>query len=127
MKILVISLPDSQNRRAAVTDKLAAKQIPFEFLDAVNGKTDQHPYFKNYNENKFLINRRRKAALGELGCYVSHLLAWEKCLALNEAVVVLEDDFELTDNFLDGLAFTKQFLDKVAFIRLEPMESRLCN
>jgi len=38
--------------------------------------------------------------------------------------VVLEDDFELTDNFLAGLAFAKQFLAKVAFVRLEPMESR---
>jgi glycosyl transferase family 25 len=123
MKILVISLASSYNRRAKVIEKLANKNIEFEFLDAVDGRTDKHPYLNNYNEKAFLVHRRRKAALGELGCYVSHLLAWEKCLALNEAIVVLEDDFELTDNFIEGFQFAEQFIDKVSFIRLEPLES----
>ncbi len=123
MKVFVISLPSSYERRATVIEKLANKKIEFEFLDAVDGRYDKHPYLNNYNEKAFLIHRRRKAAAGELGCYVSHLLAWEKCLALNEAIVVLEDDFELTDNFVDGIKFAEQFIDKVSFIRLEPLES----
>lgn len=124
MKILVISLPRSLERRAQVKKKLDERHIPFEFLDAVDGSSDHHPYLTNHDVETFLLNRRRKAAPGELGCYVSHLLAWEKCLALNESVVVLEDDFELRDNFIDGLAFAENFLDRVSFVRLEPMESR---
>ena len=125
MKIVVISLPKSQNRRSKLEVELGRKNIAFEFLDAVDGKTDHHPYLQNYNEKKFLLHCRRKAAPGELGCYVSHLLAWEKCIALNEPIVVLEDDFELTDNFTEGLVFLEQFLDKVPFIRLEKLESGL--
>lgn len=123
MKIVVISLSSSQDRRAKVVEKLAGKSIDFEFLDAVDGRNGDHPYLKNYNEKAFLVNRRRKAAPGELGCYVSHLLAWEKCVDLNEAIVVLEDDFELANDFVEGLKFVGQFVDKVAFIRLEPLES----
>jgi glycosyl transferase, family 25 len=123
VKILVISLPTSQDRRKKVVEKLGSKNIEFEFLDAIDGRTDDHPYLKNYNEKLFLLNRRRKVAPGELGCYVSHLLAWEKCVALNMPVIVLEDDFELTEGFVDGLQFVEKFTDAVGFIRLEPVES----
>jgi glycosyl transferase family 25 len=125
MQIFVISLTSSQDRRAKVLEKLGSQHIEFEFLDAVDGRINDHPYLKNYNEQAFLTNRRRKAAAGELGCYVSHLLAWEKCLALNEAIVVLEDDFELKDNFAKGLKFVEPFINQVSFIRLEPLESTL--
>lgn len=125
MKIIVISLASSHDRRSKVVEKLAGKNIAFEFLDAVNGKTGNHPYLKNYNEKKFLLYCRRKAAPGEIGCYVTHLLAWEKCIELNEPIVVLEDDFEISDDFLEGLKFVEQFLDKVSYIRLEQMESDL--
>jgi glycosyl transferase, family 25 len=123
IKIFVISLPNSLDRRAKVIEKLSSKNISFEFLDAVDGRIDNHPYLKNYNENSYLLNRNRKAAPGELGCYVSHLLAWEKCVQLNEPIVVLEDDFELTEDFVEGLLFVEQYLDKVSFIRLEKLKS----
>ena len=124
MKVVVISLASSAERRASVKRKLGDKGIAFEFLDAVDGRVSKHPYLSNYDEQCFMINRRRKAAPGELGCYVSHLLAWEKCIALNEPIVVLEDDFELTDNFKTGIAYVEQYVDKVAFVRLEPLEKR---
>ncbi|MEQ1560459.1 MAG: glycosyltransferase family 25 protein [Methyloglobulus sp.] len=124
MKIVVISLPSSLERRAKAIEKLSALDLEFEFLDAIDGRTDEHPYFKNYNETAFLANRRRKAAPGELGCYVSHLLAWEKCIDLNQPIVVLEDDFEFTDGFSEGLKFVGQIVDKVSFVRLEPLESK---
>ena len=124
MKVFVISLASSVERRASVSKKLGDKGIAFEFLDAVDGRVSNHPYLKNYDEQCFLVNRRRKAAPGELGCYVSHLLAWEKSVELNEPIVVLEDDFELTDNFKAGIAYIEQYVDKLAFVRLEPLEKR---
>lgn len=125
MKIFVLSLISSPDRRSTVLKKLGSRGIEFEFLDAVDGRTSDHPYLKNYDEKSFLINRRRIAAPGELGCYVSHLLAWEKCVTLDEPIVVLEDDFELTDQFEKGMNFLEKFVDKVAFIRLEPLEKRI--
>ena len=121
MKIVVISLPTSQDRRAKVTQLLGDKSIEFEFLDAVDGRTGNHPYLNDYKEKTYLLNRCRKAAPGELGCYVSHILAWEKCVALNEPIVILEDDFELTEDFVAGLKFVEQYTDRVTFIRLENM------
>ncbi len=122
MKILVISLPKSTERRARAAQKLGERQLPFEFIDAVDGRVDKHPYLQHYDEASFLVHRRRRAAPGELGCYVSHLLAWERCIALNEPVVVLEDDFELTPDFEGGVEYVGQFADRVSFVRLEPLE-----
>ncbi|PWF42088.1 glycosyltransferase family 25 protein [Massilia glaciei] len=124
MRIFVLSLPSSSERRSRASAKLAREGIPFEFIDAVDGRTGQHPYLSNYDEKAFLINRRRKAAPGELGCYVSHVLAWEKCVEIDEAVVVLEDDFEITEQFAAGLKFIEPYVDRVSFVRLEPLESR---
>lgn len=124
MKVFVISLASSLDRRERVSTKLGERKIAFEFIDACDGRLGLHPYLKNYDEKSFVVNRRRKAAPGELGCYVSHLLAWEKCVELNEPIVVMEDDFELTGDFEAGIAYLEQFTDKVAFVRLEPLEKQ---
>lgn len=124
MKVFVISLASSGDRRARVTHKLGERKIAFEFLDACDGRLGLHPYLKNYDEKSFITHRRRKAAPGELGCYVSHLLAWEKCVEINEPIVVMEDDFELTGDFEAGIAYLEKLAEKVAFVRLEPLEKQ---
>ena len=40
---------------------------------------------------------------GELGCFASHYLLWEKCLELNEPIVVIEDDAQLEECFDDSM------------------------
>lgn len=124
MKVFVISLATSLDRRERVANKLGERKIEFQFIDACDGRLGLHPYLKNYDEKSFVVNRRRKAAPGELGCYVSHLLAWEKCVELNEPIVVMEDDFELTGDFEAGVAYLEKFVDKLAFVRLEPLEKQ---
>ena len=51
---------------------------------------------------------------GEVGCFLSHWRIWEKCIARNEKVLVLEDDARLTDDFnfeeIDQLSDTYDFL-----------------
>jgi glycosyl transferase family 25 len=124
MKVFVISLATSVDRRASVSRKLGDRNIAFQFIDACDGRLGLHPYLKNYDEKSFVVNRRRKAAPGELGCYVSHLLAWEKCVELNEPIVVVEDDFEMTAEFEAGLRYLEKLADKLAFVRLEPLEKQ---
>ncbi|TSA38983.1 MAG: hypothetical protein D4R63_10200 [Methylococcaceae bacterium] len=123
LKIVVLSLTSSLTRRQQVMDKFALLNVKFEFLNAIDGRTDTHPYLQNYNEQAFLRHRRRKAVPGELGCYVSHLLAWEQCLAINQPLLVLEDDFELTSDFIAGIKVLEALAANVGYVRLEPLES----
>ncbi|RUT67649.1 beta-1,4-galactosyltransferase, partial [Flavobacterium cupreum] len=41
MRIFVLSLPSSSERRSRASAKLAREGIPFEFIDAVDGRTGQ--------------------------------------------------------------------------------------
>ena len=36
---------------------------------------------------------------GEVGCFLSHWRLWEKCIELNEPILILEDDAVCTDRF----------------------------
>jgi len=36
---------------------------------------------------------------GVIGCFYSHLLLWQKCLALNEPIMIFEDDIKLYRNY----------------------------
>ncbi len=40
---------------------------------------------------------------GELACYASHYLLWQKCIELNEPIVILEDDICFNPNFDEGI------------------------
>ena len=34
---------------------------------------------------------------GEIGCYLSHVELWKKCVELNEPIAVIEDDMKFTE------------------------------
>jgi glycosyl transferase family 25 len=119
MKVFVISLKNSLHRRDAVEKELKSQSIDFEFIDAVDGRAGLHPLLSRFNEKKFIAHRGRTAEPGELGCYASHMLAWEKVLDLNEPCVILEDDFILSKEFIRGIAICENWTDNRTFIRLE--------
>ncbi|MCW8845725.1 MAG: glycosyltransferase family 25 protein [Gammaproteobacteria bacterium] len=119
MKILVISLPESAERRQSATGKLTTLGLSFEFIDGINGSTSRDPLLKRYREREFILNYGRPALPGELGCYASHYLAWQRCIELGEPVLVLEDDFKPLENFMDALALCEQHINAQGYIRLE--------
>jgi glycosyl transferase family 25 len=119
MKVLVISLPASTDRRRSATEQLAALGLPFEFIDGIDGRTSQDPLLQRYQEREFILNYGRPALPGELGCYASHYLAWQRCIELGEPVLVLEDDFKPLEGFLDALAVCDEHISRRGYIRLE--------
>lgn len=77
-KIIVISLKNS-SRRSIISKRLLGLGLEFEFLDATYGKTlpqeildsvDYEFYSKHYLSPKPLT-------LGEIGCAISHIRAYE--------------------------------------------------
>ncbi len=121
MKIFVISLKRSPERRAEIKRQLDALNVEFEFFDAIDGRAEPpHSLFKNYSYFKRLwFTSGRMPSKGELGVYASHYLLWEKCLKLNEPIMVLEDDAVIQNIFP---SFISHIFDKVkeyGFLRLE--------
>lgn len=125
MKIFVISLKNSTARREVVEREFRAQSLDFEFIDGVDGRIEKDKLLKHFNENKFVAHRGRTVEPGELGCYASHMLAWEKAVELNEPCVVLEDDFILSKQFINSIKICEQWIENRTFIRLEPWKTKL--
>lgn len=96
--IFVISLLTAQKRRAFMKAQLNAQGIAFEFFDAVHGASNpDHPLFSKYDDKERLRRRGPGTSLnaGQLGCFASHYLLWEHCVASGKPIIVLEDDVQL--------------------------------
>lgn len=116
--IFVISLAAVTERRDFMEQQLANQKIPFEFFDAIDGRSNEHPLFKKYNKEKRLKQKGNELARGELGCFASHYLLWEKCVALNTPIIVIEDDAVIFDNFMSFYNDIEFFSKNSLYLRL---------
>lgn len=119
MKIHVISMLRSQERRQRMSEQMASHGIDFEFFDAVDGQYD-HPLFGDYDYKKCLwLTSGKMPTRGEIGCYASHYMLWIKCLENNESIIVLEDDCIILDTFKKHFKDIGALVNKYGFIRLQ--------
>lgn len=119
LKVLIISLPGAEDRRARMRRQLDPLGFDYAFFDAVDGRGLDVPAHRAYDA-------RRRRAFGrdmagcELGCLLSHRAVYERMLAERlDPVLVLEDDAVLADDFkavLAALLDTTQSYDLVRFI-----------
>ncbi|CAM2826484.1 glycosyltransferase family 25 protein [Vibrio neptunius] len=122
MKIFVISLKRSPERRDYIKKQLDQLDIDFEFFDAVDGRAEPpHKLFENYNYFKRLwLTSGRMPSKGELGVYGSHYLLWKKSIELDEPIIVFEDDAAILPSFPSSLKVVDEKVEHYGFLRLEP-------
>lgn len=119
MDCYVISLPDAGERRSRSEQRLNNAGINFCFFDAYKPRNGYEDFFKSYNEREFQINTGRKVTKGEIGCYASHKALWELCVKRNKPIMIMEDDFFLTDDFSDAYKAAADSVNSYGFIRLQ--------
>jgi glycosyl transferase family 25 len=124
VQIFVINLKARKDRRDNVTAQLSATGLHYEFFPAVEGTGQLHRYFRGENRLQFLLETGHFAAPAEINCYASHLSLWKQCVALNQPIVILEDDLQVTPDFRRMLACAGELIMDHGFIRLEPMGTR---
>ena len=88
MKKLVISLLRRPDRKVEFQKNGLSN---FEYIEAVDG--DQE-LFRDIKARPYWIDpfQHRKLQHNEVACMQSHMKAWQRCVDLNEPVIVLEDD-----------------------------------
>ena len=99
-KVFVISLRRATERREHISKQMQEQNIPFEFIDAVDGRTLTE-------EQKSLADLALAEELlghtlvpGEIGCALSHIGVYEKMVTENIAsCIILEDDMNFDSQF----------------------------
>ncbi|WP_111655591.1 glycosyltransferase family 25 protein [Isoalcanivorax indicus] len=119
MKTYVISLADSLERRRAAAEQLSQAGVNFEFFDALRCDIRQLVYFSRYDEREYVLNCGRPAAMGEVGCYASHKMLWQRCVDDDEPVMIMEDDFLLADHFHEAACHAERLVHEYGYIRLQ--------
>ena len=118
MKIFVISLQSSHDRREHIRRQLDPLGLDYAFFDAIEGAIGYH-FFDPYDEDQFLLNTGRRVIDGEVGCYASHLALWKRCLEMNQPILIMEDDATLQEHFRAALYETNRLIMQYGFIRLQ--------
>lgn len=100
--VIVISLARSISRRNKFIPLLKQSGLAWEILDAVDG-LELRSTPPEYHEDKVTRLQGFPLSASEIGCFLSHRLAWAKCVEKNEVVLVLEDDFSFAPHFQDSV------------------------
>ena len=117
LPLYVINLPASVDRRASIQRQAAALGIEITLWDAVNG-SESHPLFAKVDEKRRMACKGRPFRPGEIGCWASHYLLWQKCVDSGRPMVVFEDDIAIDPRFLDVLRDLPSLPDSVGYFRL---------
>ncbi|WP_344963445.1 glycosyltransferase family 25 protein [Oceanisphaera sediminis] len=120
MPVFVISLKRSQERRDYIASQLQAQGIDFSFFDAIDGSDKSNPLLKRYNYTKRLwLTSGKMPTNGEIGCYASHYSLWQKCVDMNQPLVVVEDDAKICPNAEQTLKMVAEKIEQYGCLRLE--------
>jgi len=120
-KVVVISLPDAADRRAAFTERARGTTIHWSWFDA---HRELAPGL-THDRDEAIVAKGRPMYSGELGCYSSHYAAWQVFLESGAPqMLVLEDDTIVDWGFLERLVAVDLEAAGVPYIRL--YAKRLC-
>jgi len=118
LKVFVINLATSSARRERVSARLNELGVEFELFEAVDGRKEPHPLFARYDDDLRVRYRRNALSNGELGCFSSHFLMWQHCVALNQPLIVMEDDVVISPEFIEARSIADKQIERLHFIRL---------
>lgn len=112
MKIYVVNLERSHQRWIDASRQLDTTGFSYERVPAIDGsKIDYLEYADNAKCRAYM---GRDISPGEVGCFLSHILALKTFLASSEdCALILEDDFLMTGDFSNRLEAIVQMASKL--------------
>jgi glycosyl transferase family 25 len=119
MKLLVINLKRSQDRREFMQPQLDKLGMVYEWFPAVDGQSAcDLAAISRYDAALALRLLGHQLSVGEVGCFASHYMVWLKCVELGVPLLVLEDDVQIGAQFPESVALADEIIMDLRFIRL---------
>ncbi len=115
--VQVISLKSETKRREHIQTMFSKLGVSYEFFDAINKQQALalcHKQGLNYQDDSL--------TMGELGCFMSHYLLWEKII--NEDLpymLIFEDDVIVSPNIVQFINNIDIIMQRFDVIKLETM------
>jgi glycosyl transferase, family 25 len=105
LMVLLINLERSTQRRVQMEVRLRDVGLYYQILPAVDGAQEQAQLRHTVDASAFRWHTGRDALPGEVGCYHSHLQAWQKLIeSSHNTLLVLEDDMVFNADFAVALS-----------------------
>ncbi|EAH5718896.1 lipooligosaccharide biosynthesis glycosyltransferase [Campylobacter coli] len=111
MKAFIINLERSLDRKEYMqrqNQKLFEKnpslknKLEFIFFKAVDAKNKEYLELKQHFPWWASWVLGRELSDGEKACFASHYKLWQECIKLDKPIIILEDDVEFSDEFLNN-------------------------
>jgi len=118
MKIAVINLARSEDRRELAQSNLGRLGLKFEFFTGIDATLGQHIGISRYKASAALRDHQQPLTLGEIGCFASHYLLWRQCAEAGQPLVIMEDDVLVDDGFVRALKAVPALLSTYPLLRL---------
>ncbi len=124
-KIIVVNMPDAQERRSRFAVRARNATVAWSFFSAYSVL---HPAL-TYTEQEAIVAKGRPLREGELGCYSSHYAAWESLQADDaDQYIVLEDDVIVDWAFIGkivGIDFAAMGINYLRLYYKRPVEQSI--
>ena len=123
VQVYYISLDKAEDRRKILMPRLENLGLTYERIYAIYGKDlSQAEKDKRVNRQIFKITQRREVEDGEIGCYLSHLKAWQTFLKSKASyALILEDDATFNPDEMQNMVnLLLQHKDKWDYVNLDP-------
>jgi glycosyl transferase family 25 len=119
ISVEVISLPESEARRASVARQLDPTGLSWSFFEAIKPSALDAPPTE-HDKRKRQSFTGYPMSEGEIGCFLSHRALWREVVSRQKSCLILEDDFVIAEgeDLAALLALIAPHLAEFGFIRL---------
>ncbi len=125
LMVLLINLPRSVERRERMQQRLATLGLDYELLPAVDGRARWDELLPSVDLKAFQHHAGGDVLPGEIGCYHSHLQAWQRLVESDaQVLLVLEDDMVFHDDFMQALRIALRGLAHWDMLKLAKIRAK---
>jgi len=104
LPVWLINLRRAEKRRKTMIRRLDALGLPYEIVEAVDGRAEAEALAHTVDRDAFERNTGGALLPGKIGVYHSHLRLWQRLAGSNAPIaLILEDDVVFHDVFLEAL------------------------
>lgn len=126
LKIWVINLERATERMARMDAGLRAQGLRYERISGIDGRSEFQRLLPKVDPVAYERNMGQSLLPGKVGCYFSHLLAWQRLIASGaEMALILEDDVVFHPDFREALTLAIAAKAHWDLLRLNRIRAKL--